>query len=261
MKVALFVTCVVDAVRPDAGVATVRALRTAGHEVVFPLDQTCCGQPAWNSGFAADAGRVATATLEALETSLAEGAEAVVVPAGSCATMIRVFWPELFEGLGDHAMVARARAVAGKTFEFSEFLSAQSSAALTAPAVASKASAEAGPVAYHHSCHMLRELDIEAAPRELLAGAGVAVADWPDAYRCCGFGGLFSVKLPETSVAMADEKLGSIPDGVDTIVGCDASCLMHLQSRIDHRGLPLRTVHLAELLAGPNTDPSLGALS
>lgn len=250
MKVALFVTCVVDAVRPDAGVATVRALRNAGHEVVFPLDQTCCGQPAWNSGFAGDAGRVASATLEALETSLADGAEAVVVPAGSCATMIRVFWPELFEGLGDHALVARARAVAAKTFEFSEFLSAHSSSDAVAPV------ADGSPVAYHHSCHMLRELDIEAAPKQLLAGAGVAVAEWPDAYRCCGFGGLFSVKLPETSVAMADEKLGSIPAGVDTIVGCDASCLMHLQSRIDHRGLPLRTVHLAELLDGSKRSAS-----
>ena len=122
MRVSLLVTCVVDVVAPDVGEAAVRLLRAAGCDVVVNLDQTCCGQPGWNAGFAEEAAAVARATLAALEADLDAGAEAVVVPAGSCATMVRVFWPELFEVVGDHEAAARARRVGGRTRELSEFL-------------------------------------------------------------------------------------------------------------------------------------------
>jgi L-lactate dehydrogenase complex protein LldE len=238
VHVSLFVTCVVDLLEPDVGVATVRVLRASGCTVGVPEGQTCCGQPAWNSGFADEAAAVARTTLDALE---ADGADAVVVPAGSCATMMRVFWPELFELAGDHDAAERARALGARTFELGEFLASRSQ---HLPALQH----EPVTVAYHHSCHMLRELRIEQAPIDLLERTGgVDVATWPADRRCCGFGGLFSVKLPEASAAMADDKLSSLP--VDVVVGCDASCLLHLRSRAEHEGRPLTTAHLATVLA------------
>lgn len=232
----------VDMFQPQTGVAAVKVLRAAGCEVSCPMGQTCCGQPAWNSGFAAEAAKVAKNTLEALD---ADGADAVVVPAGSCATMIKVFWPEMFELAGDHASAERARVLGKRTFEFSSFIDERRRSGH----LAGFGALEDTTVAYHHSCHMLRELHIEDQPTALLEATGCRIAVWPDDRRCCGFGGLFSVKLPETSVAMADEKLRSIAHDVDLLVGSDGSCLMHLRGRIEHEGRNLRTRHLAELLA------------
>lgn len=242
MRTSLFVTCLIDMFQPDVGVATVKVLRAAGCEVSFPAGQTCCGQPAWNSGFAEDAAKVAKNTLEALE---ADKSDVVVVPAGSCATMIRVFWPEMFELTGDHDMADRARRLGAKVRELTEFLD-ERRASGQLPAVELQNPPE---VAYHHSCHMLRELSISEQPEKLLAAAGCSKADWPDATRCCGFGGLFSMKLPETSVAMADEKLKSIPESAEVLVGSDGSCLMHLRGRLEHEGRFLPVRHIAELMA------------
>ena len=237
MRVSLLVTCVVDLLEPEVGEATVRVLRASGCEVSVNLAQTCCGQPAWNAGHARDAAKVARTTLEALEADLADGAEAVVVPAGSCAAMVKVFWPELFTVAGDEGAADRARRVGEVTHELSAFLVDR---ALPLPA-----STGARPVAYHHSCHMLRELGIRSEPERLVDRVAERVA-WDDDDRCCGFGGLFSVKLPEVSTAMADEKLASLPAG--EVVGCDASCLAQLRTRSEQVGTPVRTRHLAQLL-------------
>jgi len=242
VRVALLITCQVDLVEPEIGEATVRVLRAAGCEVRVNLAQTCCGQPAWNAGHAPEAARVARTTLAALEEDLAAGAEAVVVPAGSCATMVRVFWPELFEVVGDPDAAERARAVGRCTFELSELLSGRDLPPLALD----------GPVrvAHHHSCHMLRELGIRDAPLELLDRIdGCQRVGWDGEDRCCGFGGLFSVKLPEVSVAMADHKLERLTEaGADVLVGCDPSCLAQLRSRSEGAGTPVATRHLAQVL-------------
>jgi L-lactate dehydrogenase complex protein LldE len=240
MHVSLFVTCVVDLLEPDVGAAVVTMLRAAGCTVGVPEGQTCCGQPAWNSGFAEEAAQVARTTLDALE---ADASDAVVVPAGSCATMIRVFWPELFEVVGDHAAAERARALGARTKELSELLAERAD---HLPPM----QRDATTVAYHHSCHMLRELRIHDQPVALLERVeGVDQATWPSAERCCGFGGLFSFKLPEASTAMADEKLSTVPEDVTTLVSCDSSCLLHLRGRAEHEGHPLTMKHLAQFLA------------
>lgn len=241
MRVTLLVTCVVDLVEPEVAEATVRVLRAAGCDVSVSTDQTCCGQPAWNAGHAPEAARVARTTLAALEAELTDGAEAVVVPSGSCASMVRVFWPEMFDLAGDADAAERARAVGALTFELSEFLADRDLPALAG---------DGQRVAYHHSCHMLRELRMRSAPEGLVDRvAGVERVAWDGDDRCCGFGGLFSVKLPELSVAMADEKLAALAAaGPDVLVGCDTSCLAQLRSRSESVGLPVRTRHLAQLL-------------
>lgn len=237
----LFVTCVGEMVVPDVPAATVRVLRAAGCTVDVPDGQTCCGQPAWNAGFTDEAAEVARTSLDVLAGALAGDPDAVVVvPAGSCATMIRLYWPQLFELVGDEDHATRAREVAARTFEFTEFLEGR------------ELSTEAGSattVALHQSCHLLRELHVETAPGAALDRvAGCTRVDWSTDDRCCGFGGTFSVKLPETSVAMADEKLDTLPEGVEVIVGADSSCLLHLRTRAEHRDLPVTTRHVAEVL-------------
>lgn len=239
--VQLFVTCVGELVDPEVPVAVVRVLRAAGCTVDVPEGQTCCGQPAWNSGFTREAAQVARTSLESLEAALHGDPDAtVVVPAGSCATMMRLYWPQLFELAGSPELAERARHVAERIREFTEFLEDRDLPSL---------SADAEPVALHKSCHLLRELHVEDQPRAALDRLqGCAVAEWTTDDQCCGFGGTFSVKLPETSVAMADEKLDSLPEGVHLIAGADASCLMHLRTRAEARGLEVDTAHIAQLL-------------
>ena len=240
--VALFVTCVVDLARPDAGAAAVHLLRAAGATVACPKGQTCCGQPAWNAGFTEEAAAVARASLEALE---ADPTEVVVVPAGSCATMMRRYWPQLFALAGHPGEADRAQHMADRVRELSEFLAPHAGDPVD---VVPTAEGHGPSLAYHRSCHLERELHVTEAPVHLLQAAGVPPADWEGDDRCCGFGGTFSVRLPGVSVAMADEKLDHLPEGVDTVVGCDTSCLLHLESRARQRGLPLRFRHLAEAL-------------
>lgn len=255
MRVALLITCLVDVFEPAIGEATVDVLEAAGCAVTCPLGQTCCGQPAWNAGFAEEAARVARTTLTALESALAEGSEAVVSPAGSCTAMIRVFWPELFATVGDGEAAERARAVGARTYELTELLTGPLLDRL--PPLGLESSAR---VAWHHSCHHLRELHAGAAPGRLLdAVGGCAQVEW-DAERCCGFGGMFSFKLPETAEAMADEKLRSLAEvhpAADLVVSADSSCLMHLRGRASAVGAPIRTRHIAQLLADalPREDP------
>jgi L-lactate dehydrogenase complex protein LldE len=229
VRVALFVTCLGDLVAPEVGVAAARVLQRAGHEVVFPEGQTCCGQPAFNAGHRAEAARVLGATLRALAEARAD---AYVAPAGSCTTMVRTFARQLVAS-------PDLEYVAPRLYELSEFLAAHGGelAGRVAPR----------RVAYHDSCHMLRELGLEREPRAALGRLeGVELVDW-DAGRCCGFGGTFAVRQPELSVAMADEKLRTL-DGATTLCGADPSCLMHLRGRLRKLGRDVEVKHLAELL-------------
>ena len=237
-RTALFPTCVVDAVAPDVGLAAVRVLERLGTEVEVPAGSTCCGQPAWNAGFADAAAQVARTTLRALA---AADVDAIVVPAGSCATMIRVFWQELFELAGTDEDRQQVEVVAGRIYEFSEFLDARGAPENTRT--------DTTPCVYHRSCHMLRELGIDRQPERLLDATGADRKPTSAEGRCCGFGGLFSVKLPEVSVAMADEVLDAAKEaGAKRVVGCDSSCLLQLESRARKRGDEMEFRHLAEVL-------------
>lgn len=236
MKVALFVTCLVDQFRPEVGLATVEVLRRAGCEVSFDPRQTCCGQPAFNSGYHADARRVARATIEALED-----AEAIVLPSGSCTAMTRR-WSELFAG--EDVWAARAREVAGRCHELSAFL-------VRVLGRTDLGARFEGRVSWHDACHGLRELGLKREPRALLESVrGLELVEHGGAERCCGFGGTFSVKFPELSVAMLDRKLEELQGaGVDALVSSDVSCLMQMEGRLARLGSPLRALHLAEVLA------------
>lgn len=244
-RVALLPTCVVDAVAADVGMAAVRVLRRCGAEVTVVDDATCCGQPAWNAGFAEEAAVVARTTLRAL--SVLDDDVTVCVPAGSCATMVKVFWPELFHIAGDDQASTEAQRVSSRVLEFSRLVHD-----LGFPACAAAPAA----VAYHHSCHMLRELRIREEPLALLDGAeGLERVAWDGDERCCGFGGLFSVKQPELSVAMADDKLDSLcATGAEVLVGADQSCLFQLEGRLRRRGEAVEVRHLAQVLDDASAD-------
>jgi L-lactate dehydrogenase complex protein LldE len=237
IRVALFITCLGDQLFPVVGECVVAVLRRLGVEVTFDRAQTCCGQPAFNTGFRQEARQVAARVLD-----IFRDAEYVVAPSGSCASMVRVFYPELFAG--DPARLRRAEDLRGRFFEFSEFL-------VKVLKVEDVGASFRRRVTYHDSCHLLRELGIESEPRKLIrAVRGLELVEMQDNRSCCGFGGTFSVKFPEVSVAMAEDKLSAAAaSGAEVIVANDSGCLMHLAGAIHRRGLPLETMHLAELLA------------
>jgi L-lactate dehydrogenase complex protein LldE len=232
--VGLFPTCLGDAVYPRAVRDTELVLRAAGADPARVDGATCCGQPAWNSGFAADARRIARPTLRAMADL-----EAVVVPSGSCTAMIRLHWQRLFYGDADEALATR---VAGRTFELSQYL-------VEELGVASVGTPIGRPVTYHDSCHMLRELHLREPPRRLLR-AVAELHELPRGERCCGFGGAFSVRYPDVSTAMADDKLASVAvSGVETVVSADPGCIMQIEGRAERTGAPVAVMHLATLLA------------
>lgn len=237
-RVSLFITCLVDQFFPQVGISVVEVLERCGLRVDFPQGQTCCGQPAFNSGFPDEARRAARTWLAAFRES-----EAIVAPSGSCVAMVRHQFAELFHD--SPAELAEARRLAARTWEFSEFL-------VSVLGREDLGAVFEGAAGYHESCHLLRELGISREPRALLGKvAGLELKELDLARECCGFGGTFSVKFPELSAAMADDKLRSTQRaGVETLVACDMSCLMHLEGRARRLGLPIRCVHLAELLAG-----------
>ena len=241
MKVSLFVTCVVDQLYPQVGMAAVEVLTRLGVEVAFNREQTCCGQPAFNSGFRKEACDVAAHMLDVFESEL-KSADYIVAPSGSCTTMVKKFYTELFEG--DAENLARASAVGGRLFEFSEFL-------VDVLGVGGVEACFHGKVTYHDSCHLLRELGISRQPRELIESvAGVEFVEMDRADVCCGFGGTFSVKYPEISTAIAEEKIAGIErSGAGAVVACDSSCLMQIAGLLARRGSTVRCMHIAELLA------------
>lgn len=236
--VALFVTCLVDLVRPGTGFATVKLLEDAGCRVSVPESQTCCGQPAYNAGDHKDARDIARMTIEALE-----GFDYVVAPSGSCAGMIRLHYPKLFTG--EPAMAGRAEAVAARTWELTAFL---------ADVMAYKPQGVRfeGQVSYHDSCSGLRELDVKQQPRTLLAEVeGLSLSEGECAEVCCGFGGLFCVKYPDISVAMVDKKIDDIlSTGAHSVLGGDLGCLMNIAGRACRRGESIDVWHIADVLAG-----------
>jgi len=241
-RVQLFATCLVDRFFPAAGHAAVEVLERCGVEVLVPPGQTCCGQPAFNAGFVGDAAAMARATIDALSAS----EDPVVVPSGSCADMIVNHYPEL---LADDPYGPRAKALAARTYELSQFL--VDVLGVDPPAVPT------GPkLAYHASCHGLRGLGLREQPRRLLrTAAGVRCADLPDAETCCGFGGLFAVKMGPVSCAMLESKLDAIErSGADIVVATDVSCLMHIGGGLHRRASRVRTRHIAEVLADPGRD-------
>ncbi len=235
-RVALFVTCLVDLLYPEVGESAVALLESRGVEVEFPEAQTCCGQPPYNAGFHHDARRMARTLLDAFE-----GAEAVVSPSGSCTAMVRTTLPSLFRGSRDEP---RARDLAARTYELSEFL-------VDVLAVKSLGGRFPARVTYHDSCHGLRELRLTGQARALLAGIeGLDIVEMARPEACCGFGGTFSVRMPEMATAMADDKLGqAAATGADVLVAGDSGCLMHLAGRLSRTGSRMRPMHLATLLA------------
>jgi L-lactate dehydrogenase complex protein LldE len=245
-QVALFVTCLVDIIRPRIGFAAIRALEAAGCDVVVPQGQTCCGQPALNSGDRDHAVALAKQTITALEPY-----EAVVVPSGSCAGTIRCHYPELFEN--DPAWLPRAQAVAARTFEIMAYLDevcGWKPENVTLPATAT----------YHDSCSGLRELGIKAQPRHLLnAIGGLSLTPLAGAETCCGFGGTFCVKYPAISNAIVGEKAAAIDaTGADLLLAGDLGCLMNMAGKLHRDGSKVRAFHAIELIAGMGDGPAIG---
>ncbi len=242
MRVALFATCLGDSFFADSVADAVRLLRHLGAEVHYPEGQTCCGQPAFNSGHMDEARRAAMHTVRTFD-----GADYVVLPSGSCAGMLRQMYPSL---LGEPAAP-----LAERTFELAQFITQVLGVQDLGDGLQGR------HIAYHHGCHALRELGIEDEPVSLLSRAGASVTDWEADQECCGFGGLFSVKIPEVSVAMADRKLDSLPE-VDFITSADGGCLMQMSGRARRRKAAVRFRHLASVLweaTGRGSDPTAGA--
>lgn len=239
MRVSLFITCLADQLHPEVGVSTVRVLRRLGCDVRFSPRQTCCGQPFHNAGAVAEARRVARTWHAAFDDLAAD--EWIVTPSGSCAAMVRQGFAELFAEDAEEA--ARARALAKRTREFSEFLVGVLGVEDVGASLARRAT-------YHPSCHATRLLGIGDAPERLLARVrGLELLPLAHAGDCCGFGGMFSVKLPHVSTAMAGEKLEHVAAaGAQVLVGTDMGCLAHLGGMLRARGAPIETLHLAQVL-------------
>jgi L-lactate dehydrogenase complex protein LldE len=239
MRVALYVTCLVDLMRPSVGFAALRLLESAGGEVVVPEGQTCCGQPAWSAGdrpLAVELAKKAIAELEGYDT--------VVIPSGSCTDQIRNVYPQLFAANSDWGK--RARALAARSYELSCFL-AEVAQLESVPAEFP------GAVTYHDSCKGLRGLGIKGQPRELLAKVrGLSLREMADCEECCGFGGAFSVKFSDISTRIVDRKCDAIAAaGADAVVGGDLGCLLNIEGRLRRRGdETTRVLHIAEVLAG-----------
>ncbi|HEX9906551.1 MAG TPA: (Fe-S)-binding protein [Propylenella sp.] len=245
-SVGLFVTCLVDLFRPSVGFAALKLLEEAGCVVEVPDAQTCCGQPAYNSGDRADAIAIAKNVIAAFEPY-----DHVVAPSGSCAGMIRKHYPELLAG--DASWRPRAEAVAARTWELVSFLT-------DVLGRTEVAAAYAGTVTYHDSCSGLRELGIRAQPRMLLKSmAGLQLKELPEADVCCGFGGTFCVKYPDISNAIVEKKTAQIAAaGADTLLAGDLGCLMNMAGKLKREGWPVESRHVAEVLAGMTEEPAIG---
>ena len=238
MKVSLFVTCLVDQLWTSIGVSSVEVLRRVGCEVEFDDRQTCCGQPAFNTGYRDEARQVAKRFIEVFEESKSE---AIVSPSGSCTAMVHHF-AELFSD--EPQWRARAEAIAARTHELSSFL-------IRVLQIEDVGASWQGRLTWHDACHGLRDLQIKTEPRRLIRNVrGAEFVELENAESCCGFGGTFSVKYPEISVAILDQKIEAIERaGVQAVVSGDASCLMQIGGRLSRKGSKVRVMHLAELLA------------
>ena len=237
IRVALCATCLVDQFYPEVGEATVRVLRHLGVDVAFPEAQTCCGQIGFNGGFRNEAADIARHFVETFESY-----DHIVAPSGSCTSMIKNYYRELFDD--DPDMLERAIAVGEKTHELTDFI-------VNVLGVTEVGGVSHGLVTYHDACHLLRELGISEEPRTLIQNTrGIEFHELPKSDGCCGFGGLFSVKFPEISTAILNEKLGNIAEtGASTLIANDCGCLMHMRGALHRQGSNVRPKHIAELLA------------
>lgn len=239
MRVGFFITCLVDLVRPAIGFAAIKLLKSGGADVFVPPNQTCCGQPAYNSGDRADTVALARKVIEEFESC-----DYLVAPSGSCSGMIKTHYGELFAG--DKAMEARVAALAAKTYELTDFLVS----VLKASAAPGNYK---GKITYHDSCAGLREMGVKTQPRQLLASMpGVELIEMADCETCCGFGGTFSIKYGDISARLADNKCGHVQNsGADAVVLGDLGCMMNIEGRLRRRGdRTTRVLHVAEVLAG-----------
>ncbi len=236
MKVHLFIPCLVDQFYPQVAVSMCRVLKKLGVELVYPDEQTCCGQPAFNTGYHRETAELAERFLKVFE-----GAETIVAPSGSCVSMTRVFYPQLDLSVPARRTLER---LSGRIFEFSEFLVHELH-------VQDVGAQFRGKVTYHDSCHLLRELKVEAPPRQLIRNVrGVELIELEDGQTCCGFGGTFAVKFSEISSAMGSDKASAIErSGADFVIANDSSCIMQISGVLSRRQSRIRTMHLAELLA------------
>ena len=234
----LFIQCLVDGIYPQVGDALVKIFRKLEIDMICPVRQTCCGQPAFNSGYRREAAAAARRFIEIFES-----ADVIVCPSGSCVTMVRHHYPELFED--NPAWRQRALQVAEKTYELTEYL-------VDVLEVDSLGAQYDGKITYHDSCHLLRGLRIKEQPRRLLGSvSGAEFVEMNDSDRCCGFGGSFSVKYADISAAMVEDKVKNIVDsGADTVVGCDMGCLMNIQGMLSRKGSDIKVMHIAQILAG-----------
>jgi len=245
-RVALFATCLVDMFRPTVGFAAAKLLEDAGCRVEVPQGQTCCGQPAWNSGDRKGAQAVAKTTIEALE-----GFDYVVAPSGSCAATIAKDYPAMFKGVA--GWEDRAKALAAKTHEIVSFLT-------DVLGVQAVSAAHSGKVTYHDSCSGLRSLGVKQQPRKLLASVeGLELAEMQDSEVCCGFGGTFCVKFPDISNKMVGNKTENIAaTGADTLLAGDLGCLMNMSGKLSREGKSVKARHVVEVLAGMADGPAIG---
>ncbi len=245
LRVALFVTCLVDMFRPSVGFATLKLLEEHGCAVDVPSAQTCCGQPAWNSGDRQTARRIARKVIETFE-----GYDAVVAPSGSCAGTIVKDYPAMFSD--EPVWRARAEALAAKTHEIVSFL-------VDVLKVEAVDAAFSGAVTYHDSCSGLRALGVKDQPRALLASVkGLTLTEMKDAEVCCGFGGTFCVKYPDISNKMVQDKTAAIAEtGAQTILAGDLGCLMNMAGKLSREGKPIAARHVVEVLAGMADGPAI----
>lgn len=246
VTVGLFVTCLVDLFRPRIGFAAVELLERAGCAVAVPRAQTCCGQPAYNSGDNAHARSIARGLIDAFADY-----DYVVAPSGSCAGMIREHVPELFAD--DPGLADAAAALGAKTYELMSFL-------VDVMGMPTAVADYNGTVTYHDSCSGLRELGVKAQPRRLMAGVkGLTLTELPSAEVCCGFGGTFCVKYPDISNKMVSEKSADITGtGADTLLAGDLGCLLNMAGKLSRDGSPVKAYHVAEILAGMGDGPAIG---
>lgn len=244
--VALFVTCLVDLFRPSVGFAAVKLLEDAGCRVHVPAAQTCCGQPAYNSGDRSTAQDIARQTIAAFE-----GFDFVVAPSGSCGGMIKHHYPQLLAE--DAAWAPRAKALAARTYELTQFLAEQCGKT----DFGAKLSANC---TYHDSCSSLREMNVKSAPRNLLKQVeGLALTEMVETDACCGFGGTFCIKFPDISNSMAARKVATIDaTGADLLLAGDLGCLMNLAGKMKRDGSTVEVRHVAEVLAGMTDEPAIG---
>jgi L-lactate dehydrogenase complex protein LldE len=236
-KITLFLQCLIDGLYPEVGEAVVAIFKRLKLDVDYPLDQTCCGQPAYNAGYLDEARLAARHFIETFEAS-----EVIVCPSGSCVHMVRNHYPQLFQA--HPHWWRRTQQLSAKTYELTEYL-------VDVLQVDDLGARYEGRVTYHDSCHLLRNLNISTQPRRLIKNiSGARLVEMHNADYCCGFGGTFAVKYPRISAAMvADKAAHVLASGADVVTGCDMGCLMNIEGKLHRMGSTVKVRHIAELLA------------